>query len=157
MTEIVLARRPVDLAAVKQLFLDYAESLDFALDYQDFDQEMASFPRLYAPPAGGLVLARVAGEAAAGAVGLRPLEPGICELKRLYVRPAYRRLGLGRSLTDRIIAEARAKHYRTMRLDTIGRSMPAAIALYRALGFREIPAYTFNPMADAIFMELGLE
>ncbi len=156
MTEIGLARRPADLAAVKQLFLDYAQSLDFALDYQDFDAEIASFPRLYAPPAGGLVLARVAGEAA-GAVGLRRLEPGICELKRLYVRPAYRRLGLGRSLTDRIIAEARAKHYRTMRLDTIGRSMPAAIALYRALGFREIPAYTFNPMADAIFMELGLE
>ncbi len=120
MTEIVLARRPVDLAAVKQLFLDYAESLDFALDYQDFDQEMASFPRLYAPPAGGLVLVRVAG-AAAGAVGLRPLEPGICELKRLFVRPAYRRLGLGRILAERIIAEARAKSYRAIRLDTIGK------------------------------------
>ncbi len=155
MTEIVLARRPVDLAAVKQLFLDYAESLDFALDYQDFDQEMASFPRLYAPPAGGLVLVRVAG-AAAGAVGLRPLEPGICELKRLFVRPAYRRLGLGRTLAERIIAEARAKHYRAIRLDTIGRSMASAIALYRALGFREIPAYAFNPVPGALFMELDL-
>ncbi len=155
MTEIVLARRPVDLAAVKQLFLDYAESLDFALDYQDFDQEMASFPRLYAPPAGGLVLVRVAG-AAAGAVGLRPLEPDICELKRLFVRPAYRRLGLGRTLAERIIAEARAKHYRAIRLDTIGRSMASAIALYRALGFREIPAYAFNPVPGALFMELDL-
>ena len=155
MTEVVLARRPVDLAAVKQLFLDYAESLDFALDYQDFDQEMASFPRLYAPPAGGLVLVRVAG-AAAGAVGLRPLEPGICDLKRLFVRPAYRRLGLGRTLAERIIAEARAKHYRAIRLDTIGRSMASAIALYRALGFREIPAYAFNPVPGALFMELDL-
>ncbi len=155
MTEIVLARRPVDLAAVKLLFLDYAESLDFALDYQDFDQEMASFPRLYAPPAGGLVLVRVAG-AAAGAVGLRPLEPGICELKRLFVRPAYRRLGLGRKLAERLIAEARAKDYRAIRLDTIGRSMPAAIALYRALGFREIPPYAFNPVPGALFMELDL-
>ena len=155
MTEIVLARRPADLAAVKHLFLEYAASLDFALDYQGFDVEMANFPRLYAPSAGGLVLARVDG-AAAGAVGFRPLERGICELKRLFVRPAYRRLGLGRILAERIIAEARAISYRAIRLDTIGRSMPAAIALYRALGFREIPAYAFNPMADAIFMELDL-
>ncbi len=155
MTEIVLARQPVDLAAVKQLFLDYAESLDFDLDYQDFDQEMASFRSLYAPPAGALVLVRVAG-AAAGAVGLRPLEAGICELKRLFVRPAYRRLGLGRAMAERIIAEARAKHYRAIRLDTIGRSMASAIALYRALGFREIPAYAFNPVPGALFMELDL-
>ena len=155
MTEIGLARRPVDLAAVKQLLLDYAESLDFALNYQDFDQEMASFPHLYAPPAGGLVLVRVAG-AAAGAVGLRPLEPGICELKRLFVRPAYRRLGLGRTLAERLIVDARAKHYRAIRLDTIGRSMASAIALYRALGFREIPPYAFNPVPSALFMELDL-
>ena len=101
------------------------------------------------------MLARVAG-AEAGAVGLRPLEPGICELKRLYVRPAYRGRGLGRALAERIIAEGRTKDYRAMRLDSIGRSMRPAIGLYRALGFREIPAYAFNPMADAIFMELDL-
>ena len=155
MTEIATAERPADLASVKQIFLDYAASLDFALDYQDFDAEIATFPRIYAPPAGDLVLARVAG-ADAGAVGLRPLESGICELKRLYVRPAYRGQGLGRALAERIIVEARAKDYRAMRLDTIGRSMQRAIAIYRALGFREIRAYAFNPMADAIFMELDL-
>ena len=155
MSEIVAALRPEDVAAVKQLFLDYAASLDFALDYQDFDHEIATFPKRYAPPEGRLLLARVAG-AAAGAVGLYALEPGICELKRLYVRPTYRSLGLGQALAERIIAEARALGYRAIRLDTIGGSMPAAIAIYRALGFREIPAYAFNPMPDAIFMELVL-
>ncbi len=153
--EIRQAVTPVDVDAAAALFRDYVTNLGFALDFQDFDSEMAAFPTPYPPPYGALLLARV-DDVAAGAVAMRPLEPGICEMKRLYVPDAFRGLGLGRRLATGIIAAARAADYRAMRLDTVSANMTAAVALYRALGFREIPAYTHNPMPSAVFMELDI-
>lgn len=139
----------------RQLFLEYAESLGFSLCFQNFDQELKTLPGAYDAPSGRLLIA-LDSDTAAGCVALRKLEDRICEMKRLYVRPAYRGSGLGRLLVDRVIAEARAIGYGRMRLDTVASSMQAAIALYRRLGFREIPAYCPNPMAEALYMELTL-
>jgi ribosomal protein S18 acetylase RimI-like enzyme len=139
----------------RQLFLEYAQSLGFSLCFQNFDQELKSLPGAYASPSGRLLLAHDSA-AAAGCVGLRKLESGICEMKRLYVRPAYRGNGLGKLLVDRVIAEARAIGYERMRLDTIASSMQLAIEMYRRAGFREIPPYCHNPMDEALYMELTL-
>ena len=157
MTEsvIVPVRSAADLAAAAQLFRDYAASLDFSLCFQDFDRELAELPGAYAPPRGTILLAREDG-VPVGVVALRPLGADICEMKRLYLAPASRGGGLGRQLVLAIIAAARQRGYRAMRLDTVQSSMPAAIALYRALGFREIPAYTHNPLPDVLYLELAL-
>src|SRR5262249_52395903 len=141
--------------------VEYAQSLGFSLAYQDFGAELANFPGKYAPPTGALLLAR-AQDAPAGAVALRQLEPDICEMKRLYVRPAYRALrtaegeSIGRTLALGIVAQARALHYRRLRLDTIAGKMAAAVKLYRSMGFVEIPPYYPSPIPDTAFMELVL-
>jgi putative acetyltransferase len=140
---------------VRVLFREYAESLDFDLCFQDFEQELADLPGPYAPPSGCLLLATVTGEPA-GCVALRRLADGVCEMKRLYVRRRYRGTGLGRSLAEQVIRAATRLGYQTMRLDTIPSVMGSAVALYRALGFRDIPAYCFNPIPGALFMELRL-
>jgi ribosomal protein S18 acetylase RimI-like enzyme len=144
-----------DMGLVHELFVEYAEWLDFDLCFQDFDQELATLPGKYAPPEGGLWLARVGG-AVAGVVGMRPLDEGVCELKRLWVRPAFRGHGLGRRLTETAIAAARAAGYRVLRLDTIGSQMQAAGALYRALGFRETAPYYDNPHPEVLYLELDV-
>ncbi|MDH3474582.1 MAG: GNAT family N-acetyltransferase [Rhodospirillales bacterium] len=144
-----------DMALVRALFLEYADWLDFDLCFQGFEEELANLPGSYAPPGGGLWLARVGGEPA-GVVGLRPLEDGISELKRLWVRPAYRGHGLGRRLTETAIAAARAAGYRALRLDTVGALMASARALYDDLGFREIPPYYHNPQPEVSYLELAL-
>jgi ribosomal protein S18 acetylase RimI-like enzyme len=145
---------PDDGDTVRTLFREYAAMLGEDLCFQSFDQELATLPGKYAPPQGNLLLAEVSGEPA-GCIALRPLADGACEMKRLFVRPALRGLGLGRLLSEAIIADARTRGFRVMRLDTLKR-LEAAIALYRDLGFRTIPAYCANPIADVVYMELDL-
>ena len=124
------------------------------LGFQDFDGELASLPGKYAPP-DGYVLLVTDGAETAGCAALRPLGEGVCELKRMYVRPAWRKRGVGRMLAEALITRARRIGYRRMRLDTVGR-MAAAQALYRSLGFREIAPYYPSPLPGAMFMELML-
>lgn len=154
------ADSPAKVAQVRELFLEYAESLGFSLCFQDFDQELAGLPGDYAPPEGRLLLVECEGQVA-GCVALHKLEPGdaepcACEMKRLYLRPQFRGQGLGRALAERIIAEARQVGYQRMRLDTVEPVMKDAVAMYRKLGFKEIAPYCKNPIAGALYMELEL-
>jgi len=145
-----------DLLAITSLFRAYAASLPIDLGYQDFDTELASLPGKYAPPTGALLIARDADGAALGCVAMRPLdEPGVCEMKRLYVAPAGRGQGLGKQLALAIIEAARVAGYREMRLDTLA-TMHDAQKLYRALGFIEIGAYYDTPIENTVFMSLML-
>ncbi|HUE52134.1 MAG TPA: GNAT family N-acetyltransferase [Terriglobales bacterium] len=143
------------MAQTRDLFLEYAESLGFSLCFQNFDQELAGLPGDYASPHGRLLLAEYEGQLA-GCVALHKLEPEICEMKRLYLRAGFRGKGLGRALAETIIAEARGIGYRRMRLDTVEPVMKDAVAMYRQLGFKEIPPYRVNPIAGALYMELQL-
>jgi GNAT superfamily N-acetyltransferase len=142
------------LADVAQLFREYAASLDFDLGFQGFDDEVASLPGAYAPPRGALLLARYA-HTPAGCIALRELAARTGEVKRLYVRDAYRGRGLGRALVERLISLARDVGYERLRLDTVP-AMASAQALYRAVGFAEIDPYRHNPVAGARFFELEL-
>jgi ribosomal protein S18 acetylase RimI-like enzyme len=144
-----------DIEIVRRLFRAYAASLPFSLDFQDFDAELAGLPAPYSPPGGCLLLAKQGG-ATIGIVGLKPLLPGIAEIKRLYVVPEARGTGLGRRLAERALAGAKAKGYERVRLDTHRPSMGAAMALYRALGFVEIAAYGPNPDGQFAFFEKRL-
>jgi ribosomal protein S18 acetylase RimI-like enzyme len=153
---IYQAISPEQIERARELFQEYGESLGFPLCFQSFDKELAGLPGDYAPPGGRLLLAEDEGKIA-GCVALHKLSDGICEMKRLYVRPEFRGKALGRALAERVIAEARALGYTEMRLDTIVGKMDSAIALYRALGFQEIPPYRENPIPGAIYMELKLD
>lgn len=154
MVRIVDALAVNGLSHVRCLFEEYAASLGVDLFFQGFAEELATLPGSYAPPAGRLLLATQDDEIA-GCVALRPLEPAICEMKRLYVRPTYRSLGVGRMLAERVVQEARNAGYGCMRLDSLP-SMVAALSLYRQLGFRQITPYCDNPIAGAVFLELEL-
>jgi GNAT superfamily N-acetyltransferase len=151
---VVPAEGAQALGQAKRLFQEYNASIGVDLEFQGFDSELASLPGRYAPPEGRLLLAVRAGEPV-GCVALRRLEPGIAELKRLYVRPAFREGGVGRRLVERVIAEARIAGYRAIRLDTLP-WMDRARSLYEALGFRPIPAYGYSPIAGSVFLELDL-
>jgi ribosomal protein S18 acetylase RimI-like enzyme len=152
---IAQAQTPAKIALVRDLFLEYAQSLGFSLCFQSFDQELAGLPGDYAPPEGRLLLAEYKGDLA-GCVALHKVEPGICEMKRLYLRPQFRGKGLGRALAEALISEARGIGYRRMRLDTVEPMMKTAVALYRQFGFREIAPYRANPIEGAVYMELEL-
>lgn len=152
---ITPATGEADIGIARALFLEYGESLDFDLCFQDFDTELAELPGAYAPPRGAILLARVANEPA-GVVALRPLGDDACEMKRLYVKPDHRGLALGRRLAEAILAAGARAGYRVMRLDTIGATMKPARGLYEDLGFREIPPYYENPIPSATYFELDL-
>ncbi|MGD0566867.1 MAG: GNAT family N-acetyltransferase [Candidatus Sulfotelmatobacter sp.] len=152
---IFQAESPAQIAQARELFLEYAQSLGFSLCFQNFDQELAGLPGDYAPPGGRLLLAEYDGQLAA-CVALHKLESRVCEMKRLYLRPAFRGKGLGRVLAERIIVEARQIGYQRMRLDTVEPVMKDAVAMYRKLGFKEIAPYCSNPITGALYMELEL-
>ncbi len=153
---ITPVRSTDDLAATIALFRAYAASLDVDLAYQNFDDEMAAMPGKYAPPAGELLLARDPQGRPLGCAGLRPLEAGgCCEMKRLYVAPQGRGLGLGRGLVERIVEVAAEVGYRELRLDTLP-SMTEAIALYRHLGFEAMQPYYDSPVTGTIFLSRWL-
>ena len=146
-----------DTSIVRELFLEYARSLSFSLCFQNFERELAELPGEYAPPAGILLLARVKGEAA-GCVALHAFHKShdICEMKRLYVRPAFRAFGIGAALASSAIDSARQIGYQRMRLDTVPGEMAAAVRMYERLGFRDIAPYRENPRPDTRYMELEL-
>jgi putative acetyltransferase len=143
------------MATVRELFLEYANSLGFSLCFQGFDQELAGLPGKYAPPQGRLLLAELSGKPA-GCVALHPLQPEIAEMKRLYVRPEFRGKGVGIALMNAILREAKKIGYQRLRLDTIQPLMSDAIAMYRRFGFYEIAPYRPNPIAGTLYMELAL-
>jgi ribosomal protein S18 acetylase RimI-like enzyme len=139
-----------DFVLIRDLFLDYVAALGVDLSFQNFDDELKNLKKFYDV----VLVAWVDGEPA-GCVALRKLERHVCEMKRLFVRPRFRRLGLGRKLAAELIAEARRRGYTQMRLDTLP-SMKDALGLYESLGFRDIPAYRFNPIEGSRFLELAL-
>jgi ribosomal protein S18 acetylase RimI-like enzyme len=147
-----------DLDAVRELFKEYAKALNVDLCFQDFDQELADLPGEYALPRGCLLLATVFGEIA-GCCALRPLDgvdyANACEMKRLYVRPQFRGMGLGRRLAEAILDQARQAAFSSVLLDTLD-DMEAARALYDELGFEDIPPYYFNPIAGAHYLKAVL-
>jgi ribosomal protein S18 acetylase RimI-like enzyme len=140
-----------EVPIMRELFKEYAASIGSDLSFQDFKAELDGLPGKYGPPDGVMILARKRGEPC-GCVALRKIDARTCEMKRLYVKAAGRGLGIGRTLVTRIIEEARARGYTSMRLDTWP-SMKSAVALYKSFGFQEIAPYTFNPVAGTLFLE----
>jgi len=145
---------PQQVATIRELFREYAQTIGTDLEYQGFTRELEALPGPYVPPKGALLLAQV-GADAAGCVGLRPLESEMGEMKRLYVRPAYRKFGLGQRLVEAVVDAARAAGHRELRLDTLP-SMGSAQALYRRLGFVEIPPYNSAHLPGTRFYALKL-
>ena len=154
-TAVAEASTAADIAEIRALFAEYQQWLGADLSFQGFSSELDSLADLYAPPGGRLLLARAPGGAVAGGVGMKGLEPGICEMKRLYVRPPWRGLGLGRLLAEAVVQAGRDAGYAVMRLDTLTR-LQEAVALYRSMGFCEIPPYYENPMDGVLYLELSL-
>lgn len=154
MIEIIEANTDERIAHAKALFQEYAESLGFDLCFQDFAVEMDRFPEQYSPPTGGLLLALAQGQPI-GCVGVRYFDEGVCEMKRLYVRPQFRGKHAGRKLAEAAIAAGKTLGYKHLRLDTL-RTMERANQLYKTLGFVEIGPYRENPIEGAVYMELRL-
>lgn len=155
MLSFVQAESSEQLEQARELWREYALWLEVDLCFQNFEQELAELPGRYAPPEGRLLLALNDG-GLAGCIALRKIGEGVCEMKRLYVRPEFRGQGIGRQLTARLIEEARAIGYARMRLDTLPSKMKEAEAVYRSIGFTEIEPYYHNPIAGALYMELAL-
>jgi putative acetyltransferase len=146
-----IAATPEDFAIGVELFKEYAASLPIDLSFQDLAHELQTVSFQYCAPVGALLLVYTDG-APAGCAGIRQFEPGIAELKRMYLRDEYRGLGIGQALLERCLTIARDLGHQRIRLDTLANMAPA-LGLYRKLGFREIPAYRFNPIEDAVYME----
>jgi putative acetyltransferase len=157
MCEIVHATTDEQIEQVRNLFAEYRAQLPVEYCFRSFDAEIAGLPGAYAPPKGALLLATVVGQPV-GCVGLRPFPlPGACEMKRLYVRPGFRGGKVGRSLVERVMSEALALGYRSMRLDSHPPTMASAIAMYRRFGFREVSPDPLEPTDGLIYMEAALE
>jgi putative acetyltransferase len=157
MVSIRNASSPADVAAAKQLFQEYAESLGFSLCFQGFDKELAGLPGDYAPPRGRLLLAFVDDELA-GCVALHAFgNDGAGEMKRLFVRPGFRGKRVGKALLEAALRAAREIGYEQIVLDTIAGKMDTAIAMYRDYGFEEIPSYRENPVPGVLYLGLGLK
>ncbi|MEE8350891.1 MAG: GNAT family N-acetyltransferase [Rhodospirillales bacterium] len=151
---ITQAHGEQDMDIVRELFVEFQKAINVDLCFQDFEKELAEMPGNYAPPRGGLFLARE-GEDVAAVIGVRPLEDRKAEMKRLYVRSGWRGHGLGRRLADTAVSTASKAGYSTICLDTL-EFMDEARALYLSMGFREIPAYYDNPLDGVVYMELSL-
>jgi putative acetyltransferase len=156
---LVCPESPAQLDATREIFREYARGLGVDLSFQDFEAELAALPGEYSAPGGQLLLALVDGELA-GCGALRSLADvdyaNACEMKRLYVRPAFRRFGLGRVLAQALIDEARRAGYSAMLLDTLD-DMESARGLYASLGFEEIAPYYYNPIPGAHYLKVDLE
>ncbi|MEO8543966.1 MAG: GNAT family N-acetyltransferase [Betaproteobacteria bacterium] len=156
--EVLVPQSDGDWAEIRQLLREYAEALGVDLCFQGFDRELASLPGGYAAPRGTMRLLRVDG-GAAGCCALRPLDAvdyaNACEMKRLYVRPQFRGLGLGRRLAEEILEAARLAGYASVLLDTLD-DMETARAMYQELGFVEIPPYYYNPIAGSHYLKAEL-
>ncbi|MDO8742878.1 MAG: GNAT family N-acetyltransferase [Polaromonas sp.] len=156
--QFITPATPGQLAATRLIFQEYAEQLGIDLRFQNFDAELAGLPGDYAAPQGCLLLALMAGEVA-GCCAMRPLAsvdyPNACEMKRLYVRQGFRRSGLGRQLAEAVLDAARVAGYHSVLLDTLN-DMEAARALYKDLGFKDIPPYSHNPIAGAHYLKVQL-
>ena len=156
--DFIVPRVVSELDELRRIFREYAQSIQVDLCFQDFDRELANLPGDYAPPRGSVLMATVNGEVA-GCCALRPLDatdyPNACEMKRLYVRPAFRGLGLGRDLAERTLDAARQSGYHCALLDTLD-EMETARALYQDLGFEEVPPYYHNPLAGAHYLKADL-
>src|SRR6476619_4074938 len=156
MLTIVQAETPAQVSTAREMIEEYAAWLEFKLCFQGYEDEIQSLPGKYAPPSGRLLLALWDGRPA-GVIALRPLEePGVCEMKRLYVRPEFRGHQIGRILAERVIGAAAEIVYLRMRLDTISGKIDSAIAIYRTLGFAEFDPYYKTPVGQTLFMELAL-
>jgi ribosomal protein S18 acetylase RimI-like enzyme len=155
MLELIYAETNEHIEIIRKLFREYEDFLGFHLCFQNFEEEMKTLPGKYAPPEGRLIIAEYDSEIA-GCVAVKKIGEGVCEMKRLYVRPKFRGKKIGRKLADRIIEDARAIGYDIMRLDTLER-LKEAIALYRSMGFKETTAYVYNPIEDVVYMELKLK
>ena len=155
MTTILQVEGEEGVKQARGLFREYEAWLGLDLCFQNFEKELAELPGAYAPPTGRLLLA-FEDDQLVGCVALRKLSDGVCEMKRLFVRPQFHGRGLGRRLAERIIDEARRASYERMRLDTLPEQMGNAITLYRSLDFKEIEPYYKNPVTGALFMELVL-
>lgn len=152
--EIIFQNTDNEIIIIKKLFQEYADNLAVDLCFQNFQEELDNLPGKYAPPEGLILLAKQ-GEDYLGVVALRKIEAGVCEMKRLYVRPQGRGLGLGKLLSKKLLEAAKTLGYHTMKLDTLGR-LTAATNLYRSLGFQQVQPYNVNPEEDVLYFEKRL-
>lgn len=153
MIEILQAETTEEIEEIRKLFREYEAWLDLDLCFQGFEEELANLPGKYAKPDGRLLLA-FADKKAAGCIAFRKIDEGVCEMKRLFVRPEFRSLGLGKKLIEKLIGEAKSAGYKRICLDTYPPKMQKAVQLYESKGFREIPPYYHNPYGETLFMEL---
>ena len=156
MSSIIQASDESGYAAAAQLFRDYAKSLDFSLCFQDFDKELTILPEMYGPPTGAILLV-TEGDKYIGVAGLRKITgENTCEIKRMFIRPGHQGKGIGKALMARLLETARQLGYQTVKLDTLGERMQAAVKLYKHFGFEMTTPYNYNPHDEVVYFELAL-